>query len=357
MYCPADSTVKHVFTPTPETMLKERANRRTTLADVARRAGVSRTTASFVLNGRDEMRISDAASERVRRAARELDYRPNLAARSLTSQLSRTMAMLSDRVTLDGYAGQIVAGSLASAIAAEHMLFIGETGGDKALESQLILDFASRQVDGFIYAAAYSKTIELPPLLADQRVVLVNCMRVGMPIPTLIPDDLAAGRSAGEYLLAKGHSSGIYLVGETPQTSVAARDRRQGITDSLALESVALAGQVDSKWWPESSYEEVGKLLAEGHRPSVLICLNDRAALGAYQALAAASLPVPEAVSVLSFDDSPLAAWLNPGLSSFAIPHYEMGARAIDLLLQRTAPEVHRLPMPLRERESVASVG
>ena len=68
------------------------------------------------------MRISDAASERVRRAARELDYRPNLAARSLKTHLSRTVALLSDEVATDGYAGRIIEGSLEGAVASGHML-------------------------------------------------------------------------------------------------------------------------------------------------------------------------------------------------------------------------------------------
>jgi LacI family transcriptional regulator len=337
-------------------MLTEGTKRRTTLADVARRAGVSRTTASFVLNGRQEMRISDAASERVRRAARELDYRPNLAARSLNSQLSRTVALLSDEVTLDGYAGQVISGALAASVGAEHMLLVGEFGGNRGVVNQMVIDFASRQIDGFVYATAFSRVVELPPILRDQRLVLVNCVSAGTPIASLIPDDLAAGRAAGEYILSRGHTSGIYLVGETPQNTVGARHRLRGITDALKLEGVEVSGQINSKWWPESTFEAVGAFLNEGHRPSVFICMNDRAAMGAYQALGAAQLPIPDAVSVLSFDDSPLAAWLSPGLSSIGIPHYEMGVRAIEVLLAGAAPEVYRLPMPLRERDSVASV-
>lgn len=87
---------------------------------------------------------------------------------------------------------------------------------------------------------------------------------------------------------------------------------------------------------------------------SALICLNDRVALGAYQALAEAGLRIPAVVSVVSFDDSELATWLRPQLTSVAIPHLEIGRRAVELLLTPSpTPGVVRLPMPLRERESV----
>jgi len=323
---------------------------------VAVRAGVSRTTASFVLNGRDEMRISDAASERVRRAARELDYRPNLAARSLKTHLSRTVALLSDEVATDGYAGRIIEGSLEGAVASDHMLFIGEFGGHRHLEDQLIADFLSRQVDGFVLASTYTRLVDLPAGLSDQRLVLANCLSRGATRAAVIPDALAAGHTAAEYLLSRGHASGIYLVGETPNDLIGARDRRQGINDALGLEGVELAGQIVCKWWPESAFEAVRAFLVEGHRPHALICLNDRVALGAYQALADAGLPVPEAVSVISFDDSVLASWLQPGVTSIGIPHYEIGKWAVELLLSAQPPAIHWLPMPLRERGSVASV-
>ena len=77
----------------------------------------------------------------------------------------------------------------------------------------------------------------------------------------------------------------------------------------------------------------MAELLASGERPRALICLNDRIAFGAYQALTAAGLTVPDDVSVVSFDDSPLAAWLRPPLTSVSIPYLEMGRLAVETLL------------------------
>ncbi len=89
--------------------------------------------------------------------------------------------------------------------------------------------------------------------------------------------------------------------------------------------------------------------------PTALICLNDRIAMGAYRALSRHRLEIPRDVSVISFDDSDLAGWLDPGLTSVALPHFELGRRAIELLVAPDAkPTTHLVPMELRSRGSVA---
>ena len=111
---------------------------RATLMDVAQLAGVSRTTASFVMTGRRDMRISTDAEQRVLRAARELNYRPSLLARSLRTNQSQTLGLISDVVATEIFAGELVRGSLATALLRSHLLFIGETQGDPKVEKQVI---------------------------------------------------------------------------------------------------------------------------------------------------------------------------------------------------------------------------
>ncbi|GAB3805570.1 hypothetical protein GCM10027605_31790 [Micromonospora zhanjiangensis] len=95
-------------------------------------------------------------------------------------------------------------------------------------------------------------------------------------------------------------------------------------------------------------------LLRRPDRPTAVVCMNDRLAFGAYQALAEAGLEVPRDVSVVSFDDDPIAAWLRPGLSTVALPHETMGRRAVELLLDDRAIGSTVVPMSLRRRGSVA---
>lgn len=331
---------------------------RATLLQVAQRAGVSRSTASFVLAGRHvDMRISEDARQRVLRAAQELDYRPNLMARSLRTKVTRTIALVSDTLASDPYAGRAIHGSLASAVAHGHLLFIGETEGDPVVEEKLISDFLDRQVDAFVYASMFTRHVRLPKQLKGHPVVLLNCLTRGAKPAhhQIIPDELAAGWSAATTLLEAGHRSGIHLVGSPEEHVFAGRERLAGIREGLNAAGARLAGTIDCDWWPDSAYEAVSRVLADGLLPQALICLNDRIALGAYQALREAGLVIPHDVSVLSFDDSDLAAWLRPQLTSIALPHYQLGWQAVERLLGPPAdPVVQRLSMPVRRRASVA---
>jgi LacI family transcriptional regulator len=330
---------------------------RATLLQVAQRAGVSRSTASFVLAGRHaDMRISEDARQRVLRAAQELDYRPNLMARSLRTKVTRTIALVSDTIASDSYAGQAVHGSLAAAVAHGHLLLIGETEGDPRVEQRLIADFLDRQVDAFLYASMFTRHVRVPKLLHGRPVVLLNCLtRSARPAyRSVIPDELTAGRDAARVVLEAGHREGIHLVGHPADRVFAARERTTGIAEELAAAGTALTGAIDCDWWPDSAYDAVLGALTGGLRPRVLICLNDRIALGAYQALRDAGRSIPDDVALVSFDDSDLAAWLRPQLTSIALPHYELGRRAVELLLDpATEPGVTRVPMPVRRRASI----
>ncbi|GIF24589.1 LacI family transcriptional regulator [Actinoplanes tereljensis] len=327
---------------------------RPTLMQVAQRAGVSRSTASFVLSGRHkDMRISEDARQRVLRAAQELDYRPNLMARSLRTKVTKTVALVSDTIASEAYAGRVIQGSLAAAVAHGHLLFIGETEGDPVVEGRLIADFVDRQVDGFLYASMFTRHVQLPKLLRGHRVVLLNCL-TRTTNPAVIPDELTAGLDAARTLLEAGHHSGIYLVGHVREEVFAGRERLAGIKDGLGDAGARLAGTIDCNWWPDSAYDAVHRALTDGLAPRALICLNDRVALGAYQALREAGLRIPGDVSVISFDDSELAAWLRPQLTSIALPHYQLGWQAVETLLGEPGyPEVQRLPMPVRRRASI----
>ncbi|MEV6597158.1 LacI family DNA-binding transcriptional regulator [Actinoplanes sp. NPDC051346] len=330
---------------------------RATLLQVAQRAGVSRSTASFVLAGRHlDMRISEDARQRVLRAAQELDYRPNLMARSLRTKVTRTVALVSDTLASDPYAGRAIHGSLAAAVAHDHLLFIGETEGDSVVEEKLIADFLDRQVDAFVYASMFTRHVRVPKQLKGRAVVLLNCLtRAARPAyHSVIPDESAAGCAAARTLVEAGHREGIYLVGKPAHHVFAGRERVAGIREGFGAVGIRLAGNIDCDWWPEPAYDAVRRALADGLAPKALICLNDRVALGAYQALREAGRTIPDDVSVLSFDDSDLAAWLRPQLTSIALPHYELGWKAVELLLgEPRDPAVHRVPMPVRLRASV----
>ncbi|MGP3919532.1 LacI family DNA-binding transcriptional regulator [Nonomuraea sp. 10N515B] len=346
------------------------SSRRVTLADVAKAAGVSRPTASLVLSGRGrELRISQDVEQRVLRAADELQYRPNIVSVGLRTGTTRTIGFVSDTVATSRLAGDMIKGALEAARERGVMLFIGETEGDAELERLLLQAMLDRQVDGLILASMFTTTIKVPKVVAAAPAVLLNALpKQPTHLPSVIPDEIEAGRCAARVLLEAGHRDGIYLIGagpglrQFPPGGVAAMERLRGIRETLGEAGVNVAGgRLCDDWQPEYGLAATRALL-ESTRPHALICFNDRLALGAYQALDDFGLKVPADVSVVSFDDHPIATWMRPKLTTVALPHYELGRKAVDVLFTQIGRdqadpdpkgEVHRVPMPLRSRESI----
>ena len=329
-------------------MRERRERRRPTLSDVAMRAGVSVTTASYILNGRsEEMRISADAVDRVQAAVGALHYRPNRSARNLRSSSTATVGVISDQVASGSFASQMLTGAAAAARQQKHLLVIGESEGDPATEALLIEEMLERQVDGILYATFMHSRVTVPSALRDERVVLLNCRDADGHLPAVVPDDLAGGRAAAEVLLDAGIRDGIHLVGGQALPRAVAGDlRTQGIAARLAEAGTALAGTVDTPWSVVPAYEAVTALLDSGTAPRALICLNDRAAMGAYEALAEHRLRIPEDVAVVAFDGSDLAGWLRPPLTSVQLPYRELGRAAFEALMDGTSG-VQQVPMPL----------
>ncbi len=368
--------------------------RRVTLADVARHAGVSPTAASLVLSGRGrELRISQAVEQRVLKAADELQYRPNIVSVGLRTGTTRTIGFVSDTVATSRLAGDMIKGALEAARKRGVMLFIGETEGEVDLERGLLAAMHDRRVDGIILASMFTRAIKVPRTLTAGPAVLLNALpKRPSPLPSIVPDEQEAGRAAARLLLEAGHRTGIHVIGagpglrDIPPDAMAGTERLTGIREVLGGADVKIEScRVCPDWLPEYGYEATHDLLAHA-RPRALIGLNDRLALGAYQALDDVGLTVPGDVSVVSFDDHPIAGWIRPKLTTIAIPHYELGRTAVDVLFAEIARlrggtdgegtdgeaadrervargpadgegRVYRVPMPVRVRDSIAPAG
>jgi LacI family transcriptional regulator len=331
--------------------------KKATLTDVARRAGVSVTTASYILNGRStQMRISAETARRVQAAMHDLDYRPNWSARTLRRSSTQTIGLISDFVATGAFSNQLLTGASSAARSCDHLLVVGESMGDRAAEELLIRDMVERQVDGIVYATLTASTVHVPERLRDVRAVLLNCQDPGIDLSAVVPDDEAGGRLAVQHLVSAGLRGLVHVVGEDPTPeATAGPDRLRGIKAALAEAGMSLAGVLRCTWDVAPAYDAMGAWLRTGARPGALICLNDRIAMGVYQALAEHGLRVPDDVSVISFDGSDLASWLRPRLTSLALPFREMGARAVEILMEpsRHAMGTSRLPLVLHDGASV----
>lgn len=329
---------------------------RVTLVQVAERAGVSKSTAGYVLTGQDQrMRIAEATRARVLRAAAEMNYRPNVMARSLRTPVTRPIAVISDTLATEAYGGELIEGCVSAAAAHGRLTFIGETRRDPELEAALVEEFLAEQVADFVVASVYPREIALPAALASAaRVVMLNCAATDPAVPAVLPDERGAGRLAAEVVLGGSGPAGIWLVGDrAPHAYAPGRDREAGLRERLRAAGSDLSGTLDCAWEPESAYEVLSTALRSGLRPAALVAMNDRVALGAYQALAEAGLSIPDDVAVLAFEATALARWLRPGLTSIDRELPTMGRRAVERLLDADrTPGAELVPLDLRVRGS-----
>ena len=238
---------------------------RVTLADVGSRAGVSTATASYVLAGRTDQRITDETKDRVRAAAEELGYRPNAAAKTLRTGRSGTIAFVSENVASTPYATGAIAGALEAALKHDVLMFIAETLGDPETERRLLHNMADRRVDGFVYAAMFTRQVSVPELLRDTPLVLLNCVSEDVAVPMVLPDEQSAGATAVRALIDAGHRDGIYYVGAVsrswsgaPQwrhrTGLAIRERVRSVRAELKRARVSLAGALTvTDWKPQTA--------------------------------------------------------------------------------------------------------
>lgn len=342
--------------------------RRVTLRHVAESAGVSTTTASLVLNRRTGTRISEDTAERVRRCAATLGYRPNLVAHGLLFRRTKTLGLIATALATDPYASAMVVGAEWAARQRDHLLFVAETLGDDDMAHDLVHRFVDQGVDGFVFATAATRLVRVPTALADHPLVLLNCVDPASTAPCVVPDDEAAGRAAAHALLEAGHREGIVVVGEVTDEGTAGRLRRDGLRGVLAERGLRPAAELACPWWPEPTRHAVTAHLGGdgGRGTTAFVAMNDRCALGVYQAMGRHGWRAPADASILAFDGSDLAAWLDPGLTSLAIPYRRMGRRAVELLLAQVqagrcggptdlaneAP-VERFPLALHRRASL----
>ncbi|WP_030463707.1 LacI family DNA-binding transcriptional regulator [Kitasatospora sp. NRRL B-11411] len=333
---------------------------RVRMSDVAAAAGVSTATVSLVLSGAGGDRISAQTQAKVREAAEAIGYAPNSVARSLRTQRTRMIGLLSDTIATTPFAGRMLAGANDAAREHGHLVVLVDTDGDRAQERQAVEALTGQRVDAMIYARMWHQVVDAPAGLAEGSVFL-DCRPASGNWPAVVPDDREGGVAATRELVAAGHRRIAYLDAPEGSGVVASVLRHQGYLQVLAEAGIEpdpalhVRGETDAGGG-RAAAEELLDLPAD-RRPTALFCFNDRMAMGAYTAAHRRGLRIPEDLSVVGYDDQQLiAAELDPPLTTVALPHYEMGRWAMEVALrERTADpaEPHRMECPVIRRDSV----
>ncbi|GGY10027.1 LacI family DNA-binding transcriptional regulator [Streptomyces djakartensis] len=330
---------------------------RPTSRDVAQAAGVSQAAVSLVLGDKWRGRVSEATAERVREAARDLGYRPNLAARNLRLGHTRTVLLVVPALTTEFFAGVYTG---AARVAAEHgfgvVLYPSPEGIGPARDP-----FASAQaaLDGVIASSMAADA--LTAIRGDQLpLVMLDSDPQGSLGAATVNLDIADGvRQIAEHLLSLGHRRFLHLAADVPSWTFEARARElserlrrvPGTSIRTARAPISIEGAVAA----------TERALSEARpRPTALVCDDDKLAAGAYKAARRLGLRIPDDVSVTGLDDLALATAIDPELTTVRLDAElfgERGMRALLAVLEGREPEGGDIPVRLVVRGSTAPPG
>lgn len=318
-----------------------------TSAEVARRAGVSRTTVSFVLNGVRNQGISQATREKVLAVAEEIGYVPHAAARSLAGGATGTVALVVPQVAHlydDAFLAQLVASVNEQCFRHGLKLLIESTEGPGREPGSFVQLVRSRRIDGLIVAHLRAAELDHLRSLRDQGIPLVvfgSDLHTSEPHQTMGDDTAHSARMAVRHLIALGHQRIAYLSYARPEyRSVNQRE----LGWRTALEEHGLPA--DPAWVAyadisaQSGYEATRELLSRKAPFTALFAGNDTVAFGALRALSEAGLRVPQDVAVVGYDDIPLAPFASPPLTSVHTDPVGHGRQALQMLLAQLRPDI-----------------
>ncbi|MEV6173741.1 LacI family DNA-binding transcriptional regulator [Streptomyces sp. NPDC051954] len=328
---------------------------RPTSRDVAQAAGVSQAAVSLVLGDKWRGRVSETTAQRVREAARELGYRPNLAARNLRLGRTRTVLLVVPALTTEFFAGVYTG---AARVAAQHgfgvVLYPSPEGIGPARDP-----FASAQsaLDGVIASSMAADA--LTTIRGDQLpLVMLDSDPTGSHGAATVNLDITDGiRQVAEHLLGLGHRHFLHLAADIPSWTFEIRAReladRIGDTPGTTIRTARAPISIDGA----RTAAETALTTPGGPRPTALVCDDDKLAAGAYKAVRRLGLTIPDDISITGLDDLALATAIDPELTTVRLDAElfgERGMQALLAVLDGRTPDAGDIPVELVVRGSTA---
>ena len=332
-----------MMTPIRSDSPRSRRRRRTaaaTIHDVAARAGVSVATVSRVLNRKEIVR--EETSNQVLAAAKSLRYIPNVAARSLSIRRSQTVGIVLPEVHGEFFS-EVIRGIDVAARKDRYHILVSGSHSDVG-EMGEVLEAMHGRVDGLVVMAPDVAIDSLREQLPrDLPMVLLNSSDERHAAITI--DNYGGARTMMRHLTDLGHTRIAFITG--PAANADARERLRGYRTAMrGLERLELAGDFTE----EAGHEAIKQLLGRESMPTAIFAANDSMAVGALSALRDAGVDVPGQVTVVGFDDIPIARFVNPPLTTIHVDISELGRRAFAVLLELLAHPKSRV-----QRERIAT--
>ncbi|WP_318483466.1 substrate-binding domain-containing protein [Photobacterium leiognathi] len=332
-----------------------------TMKDVAKLAGVSTSTVSHVIN--KTRFVSEEISERVNKAAKELNYyAPSALARSFKVNRTKTIGMLVTTST-NPFFGEVVKGVERSCYQQGYSLILCNTEGDHQRMHESINTLLQKRVDGLILMCATleGEHFDIFEHYADIPVVVMDWGPMQFTSDKIQDNSLRGGYMAAKYLIDAGHSEIGCITG--PLDRIQAEMRYNGYLQAMdeAGFSVEPSWVVEADFECEGGYNAFSQLHANGTLPSALVVANDMMAMGVINAANELGIQIPEQLSIIGYDDIHIAKFMSPSLTTIHQPKYRLGQAAVETLLTRldqpeTAPRIIELEPTLVERNSVKSL-
>lgn len=312
-----------------------------TIFDVAERAGVSISTVSRVLNGRD--RVNPDTARRVQAAVDSLGFRQNALARALVTRRSEMVGLIIPKVN-DPFHFEIVRGVEDAVSLSNHSLLIVSQTRNEGEERNLV-PFQRGLVDAIIAVAVDLSRAEMADLEKRNVPLVLVQQTEGEDIPSFVTDNYGGACQLSEHLLDHGYQRFAYISGSNLTCDSA--ERLRGLRDSLAGRGLALDDRyiAPGDYLRGSGYEAMQRLLALDPLPDVVFAANDQMASDALLVINEYGLRVPEDIAIAGFDDVPLASYITPALTTVHQPTYELGFQAAQAALNIVKEEKPIEPM------------
>jgi DNA-binding LacI/PurR family transcriptional regulator len=313
--------------------------RRPTIRDVARLAGVAVSTVSYVVNGTGQ--VSAETRLKVVSAIDAIRYEPNLLARNLKAGRAACVGLIAPELQ-NPYFSSLAAGVQDIAQSRDMLLVLCTTQSTQRWEEYYSQVLRARRVDGMIFLSGSGMlTPTILDLVQNDNVVLVDERLPALDVPTVTATNLLGARAVAKHVLEQGHRRVAIIGGPTALWT--AGQRMAGYREALAAYGIdPLAVPVATGDYQQESGFECARRLLEGpyaERLTALICANDLMAIGAMLYCRRAGLRIPEDISLCGFDNTPLAALIEPGLTSVDQSGRSLGIAACRLLLRLIAPQ------------------
>lgn len=304
-----------------------------TIKDVAKQANTSKSTVSRFLNGQ---RVKKKTEEAIAQAIKELNYHPNMNARRLASSRTLNIGIVVDDISNYFYSTII---SEIEVITNQHgyqCVFFSRKSNKKQEKEYLNMLYEG-EVDGLIMVSFYKRDEDLIAAIQEipYPIILIGDDAGCKEVHSVDVDNYSGTYELVEYLHQIGHHNIAYIAG--PDTAAATHQRMAGYRAALQTLSIEFRPEwiVSSNWSKEGGYEAMMQLLERERRGfTAVIASNDEMAIGALRAANDRGFHVPQDFSLIGFDDIPMSAWVNPGLTTANQPLHQIGRRAAEMMME-----------------------